>query len=434
MFGFLSQIPSLFGKGLATVGGGIASGAKTLGRGVGKLPQRMGMGEDPTGMMRTPDFVSTGGRAMPDFKPPVSALEPLAPKPDMAAWNPMRAPSAGPSAMPDALPTRNIGARDTLTNIARAENPPLEQAPQYRDPIRQARDEFVNERLQGGRSRWKQIAIPALLGAAAQGGSGDPWRMLGGAIGGAGMGTFAPKQALEGEYEMRQGGRDREELGREQEWQKAQGTLENMRRQRANEEARIRQQADIERQKIEYEQGRAAIKDKLDAERERRANEKHQYDLNKPYFAPPREGAAPFASSPLGIYDKRSGQVTTPMPPKAEREQGPPSGATQAAASIDKMRREAMQKWDIAKALPDSDPEKAESMAAARSALAQFNEAVKQLGENYGDYYETGNGKQGWGYYKPRKRQQSAAPAGGGSMGAAAGGRRNVNDLLKYLQ
>lgn len=433
MWGFLSAIPSIFGKGLQTAGQGIATGAKTVGRGIGQIPQRLGMGGDSSAMARTPDFV-----------PPVrGGMEGIAPR-ALASMNPMRQMPAmpegagfnaltggGASPMPD-LPVRQMNMGSGLTNMAKAAEaakPALEQYPDYIDPIRQKRDEFVNDRLEG-RARWKQMAIPALLGAASQSSSGDPARMLGGAIGGFGMGAFAPKQALEGEYEMREGGADREELGREQDWQQAQARLQQMRGQEEIARKRLEQDAMLKGQDLKYRADRDAIKQKMDEEAARRAEEKHQYDIKKPYYND-RAETPPFASSPLGIFDRRSGQVTTPAPPKAEREQGPPTGATQAAAAVDKMRRDAMQRWDAAKAMPDSDPEKAAAIADAKSALAQFNEAVKQMGDNYGDYYETGSGSQGWGYYKPRKnRSQSSS----GSMGQAAGGRRNVNDLLQYLR
>lgn len=457
MFGFLSQIPSFLGKGLGYAGQGL----KAAGSGLGKLPQRLGMADDPSGMMRTPDFVSTGGRAMPDFKPPIQSggltdllyRGPsggdvnLAPRPS-ADWNPMREASAAPAA----LPMRNIGAREALTNIARAENPPLEQAPQYRDPIREARDEFVNDRLQN-RARWKQMLIPALLGAASQGESGNVGRMLGGALGGFGMGAFAPEQALQGEYEMRQGGRDREELQREEDWRKAQAALGNMKEQRENERRRIEQQGRLAQDELTFKQQAEAAKAQREeaAQRERqRANEiaaNRPTAINapayvvggeikqNPYFTPRQNTAIrPLGENVPGYLDPTNTYQPNPgYRPKPERE-GPPQGATQSAAALDKMRREAMQRWDEAKAMP-AGPDKEMALADAQSALAQFNEAVKQLGENYGDYYETGSGKGGWGYYKPRKRSQSASPAsGGGSMGAAAGGRRNVNDLLKLLK
>lgn len=454
MWGFLSAIPSIFGKGLQTAGQGIATGAKTVGRGIGQIPQRLGMGGDSSAMARTPDFV-----------PPVrGGMEGIAPR-ALASMNPMRQMPAmpegegfnaltggGASPMPD-LPVRQMNMGSGLTNMAKAAEaakPALEQYPDYIDPIRQKRDEFVNDRLEG-RARWKQMAIPALLGAASQSSSGDPARMLGGAIGGFGMGAFAPKQALEGEYEMREGGADREELGREQDWQQAQARLQQMRGQEEIARKRLEQDAMLKAQDLRYKTDRDRINDERNraaderAQKQLEANQKKPVPINAPAYMeggelkqnPHYQRSQSSAIRPLGenipgYIDPNKGYQPNPgYRQKAEREQGPPTGATQAAAAVDKMRRDAMQRWDAAKAMPDSDPEKAAAIADAKSALAQFNEAVKQMGDNYGDYYETGSGSQGWGYYKPRKnRSQSSS----GSMGQAAGGRRNVNDLLQYLR
>jgi hypothetical protein len=129
----------------------------------------------------------------------------------------------------------------------------------------------------------------------------------------------------------------------------------------------------------------------------------------EPYVKPVNEREiAPFASSPLGIYDKRSGQITAPAPQKP---QAMPTGASTALRQVMKAKSDAEALWATAKQHPVGSAEYKQAALVAQEAQQAYNSLAESLGQMYGDHFEAGPGQGGWSYVKQRQQSptQSAA-------------------------
>src|SRR5262249_75820 len=65
----------------------------------------------------------------------------------------------------------------------------------------------------------------------------------------------------------------------------------------------------------------------------------------------------------------------------------------------------------------------------AREAQEKYNSAVRTVGDQYPDYYETGPGQNGWAYFKPRAQGANPQPLTGPN--GQSGPKANLSDLKK---
>lgn len=96
---------------------------------------------------------------------------------------------------------------------------------------------------------------------------------------------------------------------------------------------------------------------------------------------------------------------------------GIPQEARTEYTRVQRLKQQADAAWAKAKNPgPSDDP--AALIENARAALADYNANAEDFGTAYGDYYETGTGKEGWAYIKPR--------AGGGMSSGQGAPRATV--------
>lgn len=149
------------------------------------------------------------------------------------------------------------------------------------------------------------------------------------------------------------------------------------------------------------------------------------------------------------IYDQETGEPIYTAPPRERRPESikEPKVAEPGAGNlsrIDKLYDEANSLWAMWKQAQqgqlkdkDGNPIPADEIRLqAEAALKAYNEATGQMGRDYPDAYETGQGEGGWAY---RKRRQGPQRPGGESTRSAADltpllggqGYRNASQLPK---
>lgn len=149
----------------------------------------------------------------------------------------------------------------------------------------------------------------------------------------------------------------------------------------------------------------------------------------------PRAEAPEFGATGGAIYNKRTGEVTTPAPPRQSR---PPEASYAQAQEAQEMKRAAIANWAKVDQLPAGSPERQQAEAVAAQSQAAYNQYVKEFGERFGEWYEVGgftepSGNQGWAYWKPhqagtRPQTPGAKPMQGGAKGQPTA---NLADLEK---
>lgn len=120
----------------------------------------------------------------------------------------------------------------------------------------------------------------------------------------------------------------------------------------------------------------------------------------------PRAESTEFSSSPLGIFNRKTGQVTTPAPAKPAK---PPPQAESGLKELAEMKQSARELWRQSGQLLQGSTERQEAESTAREALAAYNQSVASFGERYGEWFETGQGTGGWSYTKRRQGQAQGA-------------------------
>jgi hypothetical protein len=130
-----------------------------------------------------------------------------------------------------------------------------------------------------------------------------------------------------------------------------------------------------------------------------------------------------YRSAPgVGVYNTRTGQVTTPAAPRPSRV---PPAAYARIDNLNELRQNAIDWWAKWSQLPEGSPERQEAEKQASAALNNYNAAVDEFGTTFGEWFETGPGDNGWNYVQPRKGQtQGAAPR-------PSQPTRNLKDLEK---
>lgn len=138
---------------------------------------------------------------------------------------------------------------------------------------------------------------------------------------------------------------------------------------------------------------------------------------------------------------ENKGKVFQPF----EKPTGLPDQAARATTELQELKRRAARDWAAWGNSPEG-PDKETAKLKASASQGAYNDGVRQLGENYPEFFETGgfteaNGNQGWGYFKRRQGQgsqsQGAAPRSGsakpmkGQPGRMTRTLQEAADLLK---
>jgi hypothetical protein len=128
-------------------------------------------------------------------------------------------------------------------------------------------------------------------------------------------------------------------------------------------------------------------------------------------YANPRNQPPPYAAAGPRIFDKRTGQITAESPAKP---MNLPDQAGRTANSLQELKQRAEKDWAAWGNIPEG-PDKELARQKAAASQSAYNDAVRQLGATYPDYFEVGGftepgGNPGWGYYKRRQGTQGAQP------------------------
>lgn len=276
---------------LGSIASGIGKGISGIGRGIRKVPSILDGDGDGGDLPLTPGF--NPAARMPKLRRPNPfGAQDLVNRPGDAAeaqlidmrrpgrdgiWE--RPPEIGadrpsPLALPARVRPRPFERPSPLTeNIDPGSPAPIAAqpgSPTFRkqspyEEVQSARAAYDQAYVppQGFGERLKRAALPAIGGLLQGAATGDSGRAIGGLIGGAGMGLFAPKQVYQAEFDRRikpqilerqaaeekEEGRARALEDRERAWQKDQAEIARERAQTAGmpsaEEAKAAREADL---------------------------------------------------------------------------------------------------------------------------------------------------------------------------------------------
>lgn len=322
------------------------------------------------------------------------------------------------------LRSRSVGLEDEPMSPTFGQLPPLDTptapravaptvappvtTPTSPDPIELARSAYEAKVPQGFGGRLKDALLTAGLGFL-QGAARDPNNPLaaglGGAVTGGAISAINPRLGRGLQFETVERPRIEDRMRREEERRKKQQAEEDRARAISMDALKHRgmeaEIADVEAQTkargiVPLQPGASLI-----------GTDGRVIYQGQPQ---PSKEAFPFSSSSLGIYNKQTGEVTTPAPPAPSKA---PSQAESALNELAEMKQSVQELWRQWKLLPAGSQEREKARLAADDALQAYNQAVAGFGELYGDWFETGQGTGGWHYAKRRQGQpQGAKPQG----------------------
>lgn len=339
------------------------------------------------------------------------------------------------------------------------------EAAKYDDWAKNAkRDADGNFDPKGGTRRsFKSVLQNALIGAASQSQNGIGG-MLGGALGGGLGATINPQAGREVAFDAGQGAqmtqdqaRRDTEMERQRKQQMGQLGIENVQSQIEGRRA----QAETARMNAERQQRVADSTVKLNQARTEAAMrgnpvkvdlynpEKDQVETVNVYPDGRREvlgisgnamirGATLEAQNQRDAANRESRERIAQMPARpraggASRTgggDGIPTEARQEYGRVQRLKQQADALWTRAKT--EADPEKKAALEEqARAALEDYNANTQDFGQAYGDYYETGQGKDGWAYIKPKAG--GSVSGGGQSAPRATVAPDFVDRVMKQL-
>lgn len=304
----------------------------------------------------------------------------------------------------------------------RAETPTPTAPPSPYERIERERAAYTAKIPTTTGGRFKEALLTAALGAlqaAARDRENPLGAALGGAVTGGAISAINPRAGRAYQFETAQRPGIEERMRDEDEQRK--------RQQMAEDRARAISMDELKRRQIES--GIAGDEAQIRARRfETVPYGAGVLDVRTGQITPgqPRAEASEYGSSPLGIYSRKTGQVTTPAAPKANKI---PDRAFGDKQELDALKQAAMDMWTTAGQATPGSPERQEAEATARAALDEYNRAAINFGEMYGEWYEAGPGKGGWNYVKRR-----GAPAQGAAPGTGAQGQRRfpASELKRF--
>jgi hypothetical protein len=108
-----------------------------------------------------------------------------------------------------------------------------------------------------------------------------------------------------------------------------------------------------------------------------------------------------------------------------------PPAAYEREANLNELRQNAIDWWTKWGGLPEGSAERQAAEKQAQAAQANYNAAVEQFGTTFGEWFETGPGRDGWHFVQPRQGGQTQGAAPSRAQAQPAQSTRNLKDLEK---